>query len=132
MRFLSNDRLLFKYNPRKCSSASLFSDCAQRDQSKCLIALPTEVEHVRVFEKASIDNFSCVKTKLTFDTQILLNDKQKEKVVFDLKIDRKNKQSISSYTKMDENNQYGQVMTEALPYECIKRKQHLPNLIEFK
>ena len=132
MRFLSNDRLLFKYNPRKCSSASLFSDCAQRDQSKCLIALPTEVEHVRVFEKALIDDFSCVKTKLTFDTQILLNDKQKEKVVFDLKIDRKINRVSPVILKMDENNQYGQVMTEALPYDCIKRKQHLPDLIEFK
>ena len=51
-----SDRLqqLFKYNPRKCNSASSFSGCALREQNKCLIALPTEVEHVRVFEKKLI------------------------------------------------------------------------------
>ena len=26
-------------------------------------------------------------------------------------------------TKMDENNQYGQAMTKALPYGCIKKPQ---------
>ena len=42
---------LFKYNPRKCNSASSFSGCVHRDKSKCLIALPADAEHVRVFEK---------------------------------------------------------------------------------
>ena len=53
---------LFKFNPRKCNSASSFSGCVHRDKSKCLIALPTEAEHVRVFEKTLIGGFSCVKT----------------------------------------------------------------------
>ena len=74
---------LFKFNPRKCNSASSFSGCAHRDQSKCLIALPTNVEHVRVFEKTLIGGFSYVNTRLAFDMQILLNDKENEKVVFD-------------------------------------------------
>ena len=72
---------LFRYNPRQCDSASSFSGCAQRDKSKCLIALPSEVEHVRVF-KTLIGSFSYVNTRLALDTQIL----------FDLKIDGKNKQ----------------------------------------
>lgn len=42
---------LFKFNPRECNPASPFSGCIHRDKSKCLIALPTEVEHIRVFEK---------------------------------------------------------------------------------
>ena len=42
---------LFKFNPKKCYSASSFSGCVHRDKSKCLIALPTEAEHFRVFEK---------------------------------------------------------------------------------
>ena len=42
---------LFKYNPCKCSSASSFSGCIYRDKSKCLIALPTDTENVRAFEK---------------------------------------------------------------------------------
>ena len=45
---------LFKYNPRKCNSANSFSGCVHRDKSKCLIALPTDADHVRVFEKTLI------------------------------------------------------------------------------
>ena len=36
-------------------------------KSKCLIALPTAPEHVRVFEKTLIGGFSCVNTRLAFD-----------------------------------------------------------------
>ena len=44
---------IFKYNPRKCNSAISFSGCVHRNKSKCCIALPTDAEHVRVFEKAN-------------------------------------------------------------------------------
>ena len=74
---------LFKYNLRKCHSASLFSDCVHRDKSKCLIALPTEAEHVRVSEKILIGGFSCVNTRLAFDTQILLSENKNEKVLYE-------------------------------------------------
>ena len=44
-----------KYNLRKCNSASSFSGCSfsslHRDESKCIIALLTEVETVKTFEK---------------------------------------------------------------------------------
>ena len=46
---------LFKYNPRKCNSASPFSGCVHRDKSKCCIVLPTDAEHVRVFERTLIE-----------------------------------------------------------------------------
>ena len=59
---------LFIYNPRQCTSASYFSGCAQRHQSKCCIALPTDTEYVRIFEKTLIGGFSCVNTKLPFNT----------------------------------------------------------------
>ena len=59
---------LFKYNPRKCNSTSSFSGCVHRDKSKCLIAPPTDAEHVRVFEKTLIRGCSCVNTRLAFDT----------------------------------------------------------------
>ena len=36
-------RKVFKFNPRKCNSASSFSGCVHRDKSKCLIALPTKL-----------------------------------------------------------------------------------------
>ena len=67
---------LFKYNLRKCNSASPLSGCVHRDKSKCLIALPTDAEHIRVFEK----------------TKILTNDKINKKVFFHLEIDGKKKQ----------------------------------------
>ena len=93
---------LFNYNPRKCNSVSAFSGCAQRDQSKCLIALPTDAEHVSVFEKTLIGGFSYVNTRLAFDTQILLSDNKNEKVLFDLDIDGE-KQTKRISTKILKN-----------------------------
>ena len=77
-----------------------------------------------MFEKTLIGGLSCVNTKLALDTQILLNDKQNEKVLFDLKFDGKKQTKIISSVilKMDENNQYGQGITKALPYVFIKIK----------
>ena len=45
---------IFKYNPRKCNSASTFGGCVHRNKSKCCIAFPTNAEHGRVFEKTLI------------------------------------------------------------------------------
>ena len=60
----------FKYNAKKCNSASSFSGCVQRLKSKCCIALPTDAEIVRVFEKTVIGGYSCVNTGMGFDTDI--------------------------------------------------------------
>ena len=89
---------LFKFNHRKCNSASSFSGCVHRNKSKCRIALPTEAEHVRVFEKTLNGGFSCVNTRLAFDTETLLDNKN-EKVIFDLYIDGK-KQTKRISTKI--------------------------------
>ena len=56
---------IFKCNPEKCNSASSFSGCVQREKSKCCIALPTDAEHVRLFEKTLIGGFSCMNTNIT-------------------------------------------------------------------
>ena len=77
---------LFKFNPRKCNSASSFSGCFHKNKSKCCIALPVDAEHVGVFEKTLIGSFSCVNTRLTFETELLLDNKKNEKVIFDLYI----------------------------------------------
>ena len=45
---------IFKYNPRKCNSASSFSGCVHRNKSKCSIVFLTNAEFVRVFEKTLI------------------------------------------------------------------------------
>ena len=82
----------FKYNPRKCNSASSFSGCVHKNKSKCCIAPPTDAEHVRAFEKTLIGGFSCVNRRLAFDTNILLNNTDKEKALVELDINgKKNK-----------------------------------------
>ena len=79
---------LFKYNPPKCNSAIFCSGYVHRDRRKCLIALPTEAGHVWVFEKTLIRGFSCVNTRLAFDSQILLpkDNINNSKLIFNLKI----------------------------------------------
>ena len=79
----------FKFNPGKYNSASSFSGCVYRNKSKCCIALSTDVKYVRAFEKTLIGGFSCVNTRLAFDTNVLLNNTDKEKVLIELDIDGK-------------------------------------------
>ena len=73
---------LFKFDARKCNSAGSFSGCVQRLKSKCCIALPTDAEVVRVFEKTLIGGYSCVNMRIAFDTDLLLNNTKTEKVIF--------------------------------------------------
>ena len=124
---------LFKFNPRKCNSASSFSGCVYRGKSKCCIGLPTDAERVRVFEKTLIGGFTGVNIRLAFGTEILLNgNKQNDKVLFDLHIDGKKTKRISSkILKMDENNHYEQPLTKPLPYGCITKHEHILSLTEF-
>ena len=103
--------------------------CVYRNNTKCCIALPTDADFERVFEKTLIRGFSCVNKKFAFDSDILLSDPDKEKVLIELNINRK---SLSSkILKMDESNQYGQAMTKPLPYGCIKKKDKFSSLTEF-
>ena len=98
-----------------------------------MIVLRTKAEHVRVFEKTLIGGFSCVNTRLAFDTQILLSSKENEKAIFDLEINeqRQIKRVSTKILKMDENNQYGQAIMKPLPYGCMKKQKHVPSLLEF-
>ena len=128
----------FKFNPRKCNSASSFSGCVHRDKSKCFIAPPTEAEDVRVFEKTLIGDFTCVNTCLAFDSQILLpkDNIDKHKLIFYSKINdvNKKKRITTKILKIDKNNQYRQAMTKPLCYSCIKKKKEkkkTPTLLEF-
>ena len=73
---------IFKNNPRRCNSASSFSGSVHRNKSKCCIALPTDAEHVRVFEKTLIGGFCCVNTRLTFDTKVLIDKNENKKVIY--------------------------------------------------
>ena len=62
----------FPYNPPKCTSASSLSGCIHRYLSKEIIALLTQAEVVELFEKTLIGAFSCVNTRLVFDSSTLL------------------------------------------------------------
>ena len=60
------------YNPRIINSASKFSGCIQRKKSKIILALPTNKIQMETFEKTVMEDFSCVNTRLLFDTEILM------------------------------------------------------------
>ena len=61
-----------KYNPRIINSASKLSGCIQREQSKCILALPINANQMEVFEKTVCGGFSAVNNRLAFDTEILM------------------------------------------------------------
>ena len=126
----------FGFNLRKCNSASSISACIEREMSKIILALPKKYEHGEIFEETAIGGFSCISTRLAFDSQILLpnlnnkddlenNSMNKDynyKIIYNLKIDNEkfNKRVITKILKLDENNQYDNGMTKPLPPGCIK------------
>ena len=120
---------LFKYNPRKCNSASGFSGCVQRLKSKCCIALPVDAEIIRVFEQTLIGGYSCVNTRMAFDTEIFLKDAENQKVIFKTQ-NNQLKRFSSKIIKMYENNQYGMATTRPLPYGCIKKEKKVLSIEE--
>ena len=122
---------LFKFNPRKCNSASAFSGYVHRNKSKCNIVLPLDAKIVRIFEKTLIGGYSCVNTRLAFDTEIFLKDVEHEKVLFKT-AEGEVKRFSSKIIKMDENNQYGLAMTKPLPFGCIKKKEKFANIRRIK
>ena len=61
-------------NPRKCNSASTLSGCIQQEQSKIILALLTNNSIMKVFEKTLTGGFSCVNTRLSFDTELLMTN----------------------------------------------------------
>ena len=120
---------LFKFNPRKCNSASSFSGTVHRNKTKCNIVMPTNTEQIRVFETTLIGGYSYVNTRMAFDTELFLKDLDNKKVIFKTR-DGQLKRFSSKIIKMDENNQYGFAMTKPLPDGCIKKKKNLSTVEE--
>ena len=130
----------YGFNPKKCNSASAMSGYIEREVSKIILALPTKLDHVEIFEQTVTGGFSSVNTRLAFDTQILLPNLPKlkpnldfennpmsidfdYKVVYNLKLGKnktQKKRVISKILKLDENNQYGNGITKPFPAGCIK------------
>ena len=125
----------YGFKPRKCNSASTLNGSIERELSKIIISLPTNNEHVELFEETLIGGFSCENTHLSFDTEILLPNVENPdknnwkdysyKVSYNLKLDREEKSStkrvIFKILKLDENNQYGYTMTKPMSTYSIKK-----------
>ena len=61
----------YGFNPKKCNSASAMSGYIEREVFKIILALPTKLDHVEIFEQTVTGGFSSVNTRLAFYTQIL-------------------------------------------------------------
>ena len=107
--------------------------CVQRLKSKCLIALPTDAEIIRIFEKTVMGGYSCVNTRMAFDTDLLLKDTKNEKVLFKT-ADGQLKRFSSKIIKMDKNNQYEMAIQGYCHTVALKAKKniYLPNFEELE
>ena len=120
----------FKFNPRKCSSASTLGGAIHRDMFKVIISFPNKVEIVELMEKTLIGGINVVNTRIGFDTDLFTKNTN-QKLVY--KIRNKNnqvedKRIAAKILKLDENNQYGNAMTKPLPTGCIKKREQCPRL----
>ena len=101
---------------------------------------------MEIFERTLKGGFSCVSTRSSFDTDILMpnlteSDYKKMKidksfkaykcdddlkVIYKIKLDNENsyheRRIISKILKLDENNQYRFAMTKPMPMGCIKEQ----------
>ena len=60
------------------------------------------------------------------------NERDILKLIYDIKTSKgKEKKVTRKILKMDENNQYGNVMTKPLLYGCIKKSKKIYFLLEF-
>ena len=110
--------------------------------SKAIIALPTQTQIVDSFEQTVIGGFSCVNTRLAFDSIILLpknsqNERKKNlKPIYKRKNELKNifegKRIVTNekILKMDKSNKYGNAMTKPLPTGNIKKAKKMLTMKE--
>ena len=89
------------------------SGCIEREMSRVILALPTKLDHVEIFEQTVTGGFGSVNTRLASDTQILLpnlddktnleNDPLNKdfnyEVVYNLKLDGKKAEKKKIYNK---------------------------------
>ena len=110
--------------------------------SKAIIVLPTQAQIVDLFEQTVIGGFSCVNTRLAFDSIILLpqnsqNERKKNlKPIYKRKNELKNifegKRIVTNekILKMDKSKKYGNAMTKPLPTGNIKKAKKMLTMKE--
>lgn len=79
-----NDK--YKFKLRRCNSASTLSGCIQRgciqrNLRNFIIALPIDAETIGLLEKTLIRGFSLVNTRLSFDTNILMQNSKVSEII---------------------------------------------------
>ena len=62
------------YNLRQCNSTSTLNGYIERDTGKVFIALSTNNDAVEIFEKTLTGGYSCINTRLGFNTEILISN----------------------------------------------------------
>ena len=125
--------------PRKHKSVSALNGCIEKEMSKVILSLPTNNEVVEMFESTLTGWFSCVSTRLAFDSEILMPnisraafdnmmidesfqifERQDFKGGYKLTLDGEkiytDKRVISKILKLDGNNQYGYATTKTPNY----------------
>ena len=55
--------------PQKLNLASKLRGCIQKEQSKVILALPTNNSTLEIFERTITGGLSCLNTHLSFDTE---------------------------------------------------------------
>ena len=95
------------------------------------MTLPTKPEQVELFEKTLICDFCCVSIRLALDSTILFLKNEKFtlkdslKLIYKVRSGKDNvlevKSIVRKILKMDENNQYANVMTKPLPTDSITK-----------
>ena len=101
-----------------------------------IIAIPTRTEIVDLCEQTFIRGFTCINTRLGFDSKLLLpknsDGKFRTKRKFEnYKIGTDDKRVLSKISKMDKKkNKFRNAMTKPLPTSSIKRKKN-PIMREF-
>lgn len=66
--------------------------------------MPTDPEMIQVFEKTLIGGYSCVNTRMAFDTEVFLKDVKNENVLSET-AEGQLKRFLSKIIKMDEKEQ---------------------------
>ena len=141
------------YNPRIIKLASKLSGCIKREQTKSILAFLVNNTQVEVFVKTLCGGFSCVYTRFSFNTEILMpylierdylnmsiNQSFKAfkcddlKVIYSLKLDKnysfEKKRVITKIVKFDKNNQYSFAITKPMLTGCNK-EYNLPSWLTF-
>ena len=101
--------------------------------SKVIIYFPTNADVNALMEKSLRGGMSVVNTRVGFDSNIFIKDKQQKLCdkIRNKETDEIESKRVSTFIlKMDENNQDGNAMTKPVPIGCIKKEAYTPNIRE--